>query len=67
MYQSKNSRIQIIHFAHPEKSHCVSNPCSNGAHCIEVRADIDNPQGSYKCGCKDGFTGDHCDGKIPYW
>lgn len=32
---------------------CLSNPCVNGADCI-------NTPGGYTCNCKDGWTGLNC-------
>lgn len=33
---------------------CVSKPCRNGGTC-------ENLQGSYRCKCKSGFLGKHCE------
>ena len=33
---------------------CSNSPCKNGAACV-------NLQGSYRCDCKSGFTGKHCE------
>ena len=36
---------------------CASNPCLNGATCIDG-------VGSYICECKDGWEGSHCEAGI---
>lgn len=50
-----------------DRIHCLSNPCSNGAECIEVPATSEKLEGTYKCGCKGGFMGDSCEGKNRIW
>ena len=45
-----------------EKVHCLTNPCSNGAECIEILPSVEHPEGGYKCGCKSGFMGTTCEG-----
>ena len=39
-----------------EINECVSNPCRNGATCV-------NLVNAYKCNCANGFTGTNCDRK----
>ena len=51
-------------FLHLEVVHCISNPCSNGADCIEVAQTAVKPEGGYKCGCKGGFVGNSCEGSY---
>lgn len=54
--------------------------CSNGTHLCSNNADCHNTMGSYRCTCKDGFSGDgfYCSGhthktaltlrpKLPFW
>ena len=33
---------------------CTNNPCQNGAACV-------NLQGSYRCDCKSGYSGNNCE------
>ena len=33
---------------------CANNPCKNGAVCV-------NLIGSYRCNCKAGYSGNHCE------
>lgn len=33
---------------------CLDKPCKNGGKCV-------NLPGSYRCNCKVGFTGRHCE------
>ena len=40
-----------------DKNECSANPCKNGATCV-------NLQGSYRCDCKSGYTGNHCESGI---
>lgn len=37
---------------------CDSNPCQNGAQCVNDPSDISK----YQCNCKDWFTGVNCEG-----
>lgn len=37
----------------PDKDECTTNPCQNGATCV-------NTEGSYDCQCLPGFEGDGC-------
>lgn len=40
--------------------------CSNGTHMCSPHADCKNTMGSYRCLCKEGYTGDGftCTGKL---
>ena len=33
---------------------CTNSPCKNGATCV-------NLDGSYRCDCKSGYSGDNCE------
>ena len=37
----------------PDINECTNNPCKNGAACVNI-------QGSYRCDCKSGYTGNNC-------
>lgn len=63
------SCVHVITFVHC----CVSDldECSNGTHMCSNNADCHNTMGSYRCACKEGFSGDgfYCSGhtrKNPY-
>ena len=38
----------------PDINECTNNPCKNGATCV-------NLDGSYRCDCKSGYTGNNCE------
>lgn len=55
------------------RTFCVSDldECSNGTHKCNNNAECHNTMGSYRCTCKDGFSGDgfYCSGhsRISNW
>ena len=50
--------LKTVKLRLPPAHACLSDPCLHGGTCIDVF------DGSYKCICKEGWTGDHCDCKT---
>ena len=46
-----------LNFCHTDINECANNPCKNGATCV-------NLQGSYRCDCKSGYSGNKCETGI---
>ena len=59
-YSLFNTAVKHIHaliYSVLEKNSCRPNPCKNDGQCVET---ISN----YKCYCRSGFTGKHCEGNL---
>jgi Notch-like protein len=52
-----NSHIEKCSKSLEKPKICSPNPCMNGAKCIDM------PDSKYKCQCRNGFTGNHCENK----
>ena len=49
------------YFLIPDINECSSNPCQNGAQCVDA-------VNMYTCNCVPGYEGTHCEtGKIEHW
>ena len=53
-YNDNKNKIKCMFGLSLDVNECVSKPCRNGGTC-------ENLQGSYRCKCKAGFLGKHCE------
>ena len=53
-YNDNKNKIKYMFGLSLDVNECVTKPCRNGGTC-------ENLQGSYRCKCKAGFLGKHCE------
>ena len=53
-YNDNKNKIKYMFGLSLDVNECVTRPCRNGGTC-------ENLQGSYRCKCKAGFLGKHCE------
>ena len=53
-YNDNKNKIKCMFRLSLDVNECVTKPCRNGGTC-------ENLQGSYRCKCKAGFLGKHCE------
>ena len=53
-YNDNKNKIKCMFGLSLDVNECVTKPCRNGGTC-------ENLQGSYRCKCKAGFLGKHCE------
>ena len=57
----------------PDINECISNPCDNGAACLDSHNDSSIPHHQYRCACQSGFANGTCtfppglDTVVLYW
>ena len=51
---SPNCPDEKCYFSFSDINECSNSPCKNGATCV-------NLQGSYRCDCKSGYSGNNCE------
>ncbi len=44
----------------PDLNECISNPCANGATCLDSHNSTEIPHHAYRCACQDGFANGTC-------
>ena len=44
----------------PDINECISNPCENGATCLDSHNSTDIPHHAYRCACQAGFANGTC-------
>ena len=44
----------------PDLNECISNPCANGATCLDSHNSTDIPHHAYRCACQAGFANGTC-------
>jgi len=57
-----NSLIEKCSKSLEKPSACLPNPCMNGGRCVEQTTSSQSAS-QYRCDCRSGFTGNHCENK----